>query len=150
MKKNIEICYKSISINYIKNFQNNRKKKNIHATIDSNNIFDNETIVIHTFNQKKEKIIIGCICKNDFNYTNEANKLNEQLENEIYEKYGHFNYDAYYSLKNKYSQDYPNFRKMNKTPLYSNEQLTQLISDINNNLYYFSRDDDYYFLSKIN
>ena len=55
MKKNIEICDKSISINYIKNFQNNRKKKNIHATIDSTNIYDNEAVLIYTFNQKKKK-----------------------------------------------------------------------------------------------
>jgi len=150
MKKNIEICDKSISINYIKNFQNNRKKKNIHATIDSTNIYDNEAVLIYTFNQKKEKIIIGYICKNDSNYTKEADELNDQLENEIYEKHGHFNYDAYYSLKNRYSQIYPNFRKMHKTPIYSNQQLTQLILDINNGLYYFSRDDDFYFLSKIN
>ena len=150
MKKNIEICEKSISINYIKNFQNNRKKKNIHATIDSNNIFDNEAVVIHTFNQKKEKIIIGHICKNEFIYTKEAEELNEQLENEIYEEYGFFNYNAYYLLKNSYSQNYPNFGEIEKIPIYSDQQLTQLISDINNGLYYFSRDGIYYFLHKIN
>ena len=126
MLNKIELCFIP-ETKYIKNINSKKGKANIFYEIETTNKYDNEAIAIYTLNQKKEKIFLGYIKKNEVEtiFTDAANELYEDAER----------FDNW--QENKLNKNWAEVKEKIKTPIFTKEELEKIKENINNNLYNF-------------
>jgi len=143
MKNHIKLFTQIHETKYIRNIQSHRGKANIHYEIEENNEYDNEAILIYTYNRKKEKIKIGYIQKKEFVnhiYSERAEALYEEYQNMLFQNGKDYYDDNILDLKSH--EKWAEVIDTVYNYLHTEEELEQIKKDIENGFYNFVYDYD--------